>query len=102
MFNVKEFELTNNGKRNVFNCNAIRNQMYNKIMEVVSNAGFEVKKAANGDIAIPTAIDAATGEVYYTRLAVSFSSKDLESKTERKPKEKETVNTAPVLFDDKE
>lgn len=89
MFEVKEVTIVNeNGKRSVKVANAIRSQMFDKIMEILSDEGFEVTKAANGDIAIKTVIDQSTGDVYYTRLAVSLSAKDLEHKTVSKSKAK--------------
>ena len=99
-FEVKELELVNaEGKRAVKVCNSVREQMFNKVQEVLVAEGFEVVKAANGELAIATAKDAATGEMYYTRLAVSFTNKALEAKIERKAKAKEKVDVAlPVLF----
>lgn len=97
---IKSFELvTNEGKRNVKNCNAIRSQMFDKLIDILGDAGFEATKAANGDIAITTCIDSTTGDTYYTRLAVSLSNKALDAKVEKKVKEKveETVEI-PELF----
>ena len=95
---IKEFSLTKEGKRNVKVCNAIRSEMYDKIKEILTDNGFEVSDAANGDIAIATAVDGATGEMYFTRLAVSFSNKALDAKVERKVKEK-VEEEVPTLFD---
>ena len=102
MFEVKSFELvTNEGKRNVKNCNAIRSQMFDKIVEVLNDAGFEAVKAANGEIAIATVVDSTVGDTYYTRLAVSLSNKALDSKTERKAQAKTEAPAVevPTLFD---
>lgn len=97
---IKTLELVKaDGKRNVKLCNGIRSQMFDKIGSVLTDAGFEVVTAANGELAIKTAVDAASGDVYYTRLAVSFSAKDLDTKIERKAKAKETVEVeVPDLF----
>lgn len=91
--------VTEEGKRNVKVCNQVRTQMYEKIMSVLSDAGLDVVKAANGDIAIKTCVDASTEEVYYTRLAVSLSNKALESKVEKKSKPKAEDVVVPNLFD---
>ena len=102
MFEVKRFELvTNEGKRNVKNCNAIRSQMFDKIIDILNENGFNAVKAANGEIAIETVTDSTTGDLYYTRLAVSLSNKALDSKVERKAKAKvETEEVeVPALFD---
>ena len=97
-FEIKAFELTKeDGKRNVAVCNKIRKDMYNKIAEILAENGFEVVDAANGDLAIKTAVDATTENVYYTRLAVSFTDKGLESKIEKKAKAKVEVEL-PDLF----
>lgn len=87
------------GKRNVKVANAIRTQMYNKLVEVVRDAGFDVQVAANGEIAITTCVDATSGSTYYTRLKVSLSDKSLDAKTEKKPKAAKTVDVEiPELF----
>lgn len=100
MFNIKAIELVNaEGKRNVKVCNHVRTSMFDKIAEILTNEGFEVVKAANGELAIKTAVDAASGEVYYTRLAVSLSNKPLDSKIVKKQKEKVEVEV-PNLFDE--
>lgn len=99
MAELKTFALTTEeGKRSVKNCNALRAQMYARIREVLADAGFDSLEAANGDIAIPTCIDEVTGETYYTRLAVSFSAKPLDSKVARKAPAAEPVEL-PQLFD---
>lgn len=98
---IKTLELVKaDGKRNVKMANAVRKQMFDKITTVLTDAGFDVAVAANGEIAIKTAIDGHTGDTYYTRLAVSLSAKDLDAKIERKVKAKETVEVeVPNLFE---
>ena len=86
MYTVKTFELTKDGKRNTKACNHIRAQMFNKIREIVEEAGFETAIAANKDLAIPVAIDSTTGETYYARITLTFSSKELDSKPAPKAK----------------
>ena len=72
--------------------------MVEKLLSVLSEQGFDACVAANGDIAIATAIDEETGATFYTRLAVSFSDKDLESKpAPKKAPVKEPV-VIPELF----
>ena len=96
-FEIKELELTNNGKRNAVLCNGLRGQCYDKVMSVLKDAGFDAVKAANGDIAMPICVDAATGETFSLRLTVSFSSKGLDSKVAKKPATKEAVEI-PSIF----
>lgn len=96
---IKTFELTTAaGKRNVKLANHFRKTMYDKIASVLKDAGFEVVVAANGELAIPTAQDATSGDIFYTRLGVSFTNKALDSKVERKVKEVAEVEL-PDLFD---
>ena len=71
--------------------------MVAELIKVLGNAGFEVSNAANGDIAIATCIDENTGDLYNTRLSVTFSSKELDSKVTAKKKEKAAVEL-PDLF----
>lgn len=97
-FEIKELELTNNGKRNTVLCNGLRAQGYNKVMEVLTDAGFDAVRAANGDIAVPICVDAATGETFYLRLTVSFSAKDLDSKVAKKPAAKKEPVEIPSIF----
>lgn len=100
MFEVKEFELsTVEGKRNVRICNGIRSQLYDKVVELLEDAGFDVTEAANKDIAFPVAVDANTNETYYVRLALSLSSKPLDSKVVKKAKAKTDEVEIPVLFE---
>lgn len=101
MANLNSYELVKeNGKRNTVLCNAFRGQGYDKVMSILTDAGFEPVAAANGDIAIPMCIDSTTGATYYLRLSVSFTAKDLESKIEKKPREsKKEAPVIPSLFD---
>ena len=104
MFTIKSVALTNaEGKRQVKTANSIRSQMIDKITEILVDAGFDVCKAASGELAIKTCVDSTTGNTFYTRLAVTLSDKDLDAKTERKAKVKtaETV-VVPDLFSDEE
>lgn len=97
---IKSFNLIKeDGKRNVKLANSLRSEMFNKIKDILADEGFEVTVAANGDIAVKTAVDAATGDVFYTRLAVSFSNKSLDAKVERKAKAKAEDEVMPTLFD---
>ena len=95
---IKTMELIKDGKRNVKLCNGIRTQMFGKIKEVLENEGFEVTVAANGELAITTAIDASTEATYYTRLAVSFTDKPLDTKIVKKAKEKAPEVEIPNIF----
>lgn len=95
---IKTMELIKNGKRNVKLCNGIRAQMFDKVKEVLEDAGFEVVVAANGELAITTAIDASTEATYYTRLAVSFTDKPLDTKIVKKAKEKAPDVEIPNIF----
>lgn len=97
---IKAMELIKDGKRNVKLCNGIRTQMFNKIKEVLEDNGFDVTVAANGELAIATAIDANTEATYYTRLAVSFTDKALDSKIVKKAKEKAPDVEIPNIFAD--
>ena len=102
MFNVKTLPLTNDkGNRAVAVTNQVRAQMKDKIMAILSEAGFDVCVAANGDIAFPTAIDSATGKTYYTRLAMSFTDRDLDSVTAKRT-QKAAPATVVSLFADEE
>jgi len=98
---IKTFTLTTaDGKRNVKLANHLRKSMYDKIANILKDNGFDVEFAANGDIAIKTAVDEVSGDTFYTRLAVSFTSKDLATKATRKAKEKDTAaEVMPDLFD---
>lgn len=96
-FEMKELELVKNGKRQVKLCNGIRSQVFDKVKEILIDNGFDAVVAANGDIALPIAVDAETGKTFYFRLAASFTNKDLDSKIEKKPVEKKEVDI-PNLF----
>ena len=96
---IKTFGLIKDGKRQVKVCNGLRAQMYEHIADLLSDAGFDVHDAANGDIAVATAIDAETGATFYTRLSVSFTDKPLESKLVKKAKEKPAEVEIPSLFE---
>lgn len=95
---IKTMELIKDGKRNVKLCNGIRAQMFNKVKEVLEAEGFEVEVAANGELAIKTAIDASTEATYFTRLAVSFTDKPLDTKAVKKVKEKAPEVAIPDIF----
>lgn len=100
MMEVKTVQMvTDEGKRNVKVANGLRAQAYEKVMEILRDAGFDAVKAANGDVAFPLVRDAATDELYYIRLAVSLSNKPLESKVEKKAKAKADDVEVPNLFD---
>ena len=93
---LKTIELvTAEGKRAVKVANATRKASYEHIMSVLEDAGLAPVVAANGDIAIPTCIDATTGDTYYTRLSVSLSAKPLDSKVAKKVK----AAAEPVVID---
>lgn len=95
---IKTFALTNEkGNRNPKVCNGIRKQMVDKIIEILEASDFEVETAANGDVAIKTAIDINTGNAFYTRLAITFSDKELNSKVVAKKKVADPVEI-PDLF----
>ena len=97
---LRTFEMVNaEGKRNVKLCNQMRSQAYDKVMELLVDAGLEPVKAANGDLSFPLAIDANSGDTYYIRLAVSLSNKPLEAKVEKKAKAKAEDVEVPQLFD---
>lgn len=97
---LRTFEMVNaEGKRNVKLCNQMRSQAYDKVMELLADAGLEPVKAANGDLSFPLAIDANSGDTYYIRLAVSLSNKPLEAKVEKKTKAKVEDVEVPQLFD---
>lgn len=97
---LRTFEMVNaEGKRNVKLCNQMRSQAYDKVMELLADAGLEPVKAANGDLSFPLAIDANSGDTYYIRLAVSLSNKPLEAKVEKKAKAKVEDVEVPQLFD---
>lgn len=97
---LRTFEMVNaEGKRNVKLCNQMRLQAYDKIMELLVDAGLKPVKAANGDLSFPLAIDANSGDTYYIRLAVSLSNKPLDSKIEKKAKAKVEDVEVPQLFD---
>lgn len=99
-YEVKSIALTKeDGKRNTAVCNGIRAQGYAKIMDVLTDAGFEPVRAANNDIAIPLCVDSVSGETFYLRLAVSFSAKDLDSKLTKKPAAKKEPVEVPALFE---
>lgn len=96
---LKIFEMVNaEGKRNVKLCNQMRAQAYDKVMELLADAGLEPVRAANGDLSFPLAIDANSGDTYYIRLAISLSNKPLDSKIEKKAKAKEPEIEVPDLF----
>ena len=96
---LRTFEMVNaEGKRNVKLCNQMRSQAYDKVMELLADAGLEPVRAANGDLSFPLAIDANSGDTYYIRLAISLSNKPLESKVEKKTKAKEPDIEVPNLF----
>lgn len=95
---IKTFGLVKDGKRQVKVCNAIRTQMYERIADILADEGFEVVNAANGDLAIATAYDAESGNMFYTRLSVSFTDKPLDSKLVKKVKEKAEEPEIPYLF----
>ena len=98
-YELKQIALTKeDGKRNTAVCNGLRAQGYDKVMALLADAGFEPVRAANGDIAIGLAQDTVTGETFYLRLAVSFSSKDLDSKIAKKPAAKKEPVEIPQLF----
>lgn len=97
---LRTFEMVNaEGKRNVKLCNQMRSQAYDKVMELLADAGLEPVKAANGDLSFPLAIDANSGDTYYIRLAVSLSNKPLEAKVEKKARAKVEEVEVPQLFD---
>ena len=99
---INSFPLTKeNGSRNVKVCNHFRKEMFDAIVDVLTDAGFAPVVAANGDIAIPTCTDELTGETYYTRLSLSFSNKPLEHKIDRQriPRKSADVEALPSLFD---
>lgn len=101
MYTVKTFELTKDGKRNTKLCNHLRAQMFDKVREAIESAGFETTVAANKDLAIPVAVDSTTGETYYARIALTFSSKELDSKPAARAKKTEKVEEVlPDLFAD--
>ena len=98
-YELKQIALTKeDGKRNTAVCNGLRAQGYDKVMALLAEAGFEPVRAANGDVAIPMCIDSVSGETFYLRLAVSFSSKDLDSKIAKKPAAKKEPVEIPQLF----
>lgn len=100
MMEVKTVQMvTDEGKRNVKVANGLRAQAYDKVMEILRDAGFDAVKAANGDVAFPLVRDESTDELYYIRLAVSLSNKPLESKIEKKAKAKTEDVEVPNLFD---
>ena len=100
MMEVKTVQMvTDEGKRNVKVANGLRAQAYEKVMEILREAGFDAVKAANGDVAFPLIRDGATDELYYIRLAVSLSNKPLEAKVEKKAKAKVEEVEVPQLFD---
>ena len=100
MMEVKTVQMvTDEGKRNVKVANGLRAQAYEKVMEILRDAGFDAVKAANGDVAFPLVRDESTDEFYYIRLAVSLSNKPLESKIEKKAKAKTEDVEVPNLFD---
>ncbi len=101
---IQTIALTNEeGKRQVKIANGVRAQMIEKITRVLMNEGLEVVKAANGDLAITTCVDAGSGNTFYTRLAVSLSDKPLDAKTEKKRKVKtEDETVIPELFADED
>ena len=100
MMEVKTVQMvTDEGKRNVKVANGLRAQAYEKVMEILREAGFDAVKAANGDVAFPLVRDAATDELYYIRLAVSLTNKPLEAKVEKKAKAKVEDVEVPQLFD---
>lgn len=100
---LKTLKLTNEkGHRATKVCNGIKAQMQAKIKEVLEAAGFDVAVTATNELAIATAIDEATGETYYTRVATTLTAKDLNEKPERKGKAKvetaEAEEVVPQLF----
>ena len=101
VYEVKAVEMVKDGKRNVKVANLIRANAFDKVIEVLKAAGFAADKAANGDIYFPLVTDKESGEVYNLRLAVSLSSKDVDTKAVRKGKVKvaEAVEV-PDLFGD--
>jgi hypothetical protein len=88
VYEVKAVEMVKDGKRNVKVANMVRASAFDKVIEVLKAAGFEAGKAANGDIYFPLVTDKESGEVYNLRLAVSLSSKDIDTKAVRKGKVK--------------
>lgn len=103
MMEIKTVAMVNEeGRRNVKIANGLRTQAYEKIMEILCDAGFDATKAANGDIAFPLVQDESTGDIYYIRLAVSLSNKALESKVVKKAKAKTDDVEIPTLFGDEE
>lgn len=101
---IQTIAITNDeGKRNVKVANGLRAQMFDKIVDVLTDAGFEVEKGANGDICIKTCVDTLTSDVFYTRLAVSLSNKPLDAKVEKKHKAKPAEDVViPELFGDED
>ena len=95
---IRTMELIKDGKRNVKLCNGIRAQMFNKVKEVLEAEGCQVAVAANGELAIKTAIDASTEATYFTRLAVSFTDKPLDTKIVKKATEKAPEVAIPDIF----
>ena len=101
VYEVKAVEMVKDGKRNVKVANMVRANAFDKVIEVLKAAGFAADKAANGDIYFPLVTDKESGEVYNLRLAVSLSSKDVDAKTVRKGKVKESAPVeVPDLFGD--
>ena len=88
VYEVKAVEMVKDGKRNVKVANMVRASAFDKVIEVLKAAGFDAGKAANGDIYFPLVTDKESGEVYNLRLAVSLSSKDIDTKAVRKGKAK--------------
>ena len=88
VYEVKAVEMVKDGKRNVKVANMVRASAFDKVIEVLKTAGFDAGKAANGDIYFPLVTDKESGEVYNLRLAVSLSSKDIDTKAVRKGKAK--------------
>lgn len=97
---VQVVEMVKDGKRNVKVANAVRAQAFDKVIAILNDAGFAAAKAANGDIYFPLVEDASTGDIYNLRLAVSLSSKGVDTKVVRKAKEKVVEEEEiPTLFD---
>ena len=98
-FEIKAVEMIKDGKRNVKVANAVRAQAFDKVIEILNEAGFAAGKAANGDIYFPLVEDASTGTVYNFRLAASLSDKAIDAKVTRKAKAKpETEDEIPEIF----
>lgn len=97
-YEVKTVEMIKDGKRNVKVANAMRAQAFEKVIDVLNEAGFAAAKAANGDIYFPLVEDAETGVIYNFRLSASLSDKAVDAKVVRKAKPATEEVELPELF----